>query len=115
MVRKEVSILGLPKETPSPVNGIDVLFRPNMESVSQDSPRVLSAHDPDIHGVVDVLLPNLLNGRPPEYFPLVFGICPIYPFPLNIGVQGLVSSGLNYVHSVVDLETFEIKSDRINS
>ena len=81
-----------------------------MESVvSQDAPRVLSAHNPDIHGVVDVLLPNLLNGRPSEYFPLVFGLCPIYPFPLSVRVQGSVSSGLKYVQSVVDLETLEIR------
>ena len=85
-----------------------------MESVVIKDPHcLLSSHDPNIHGVV-VLLPDLLNGRLPEYFPLIFGLCPIYPFPLSVTVQGSVSSGLNYVQSVVDLEILEIRSGRIN-
>ena len=85
-----------------------------MESVvTHGACRDLYSHDPDVHDVV--VLPNFLDGHPPKYFPLIFG--PISQSPLNIRVQGLVSSGLNDVHPVIDLETletFEIKSGRIN-
>ena len=110
----QVSIFGLPEETVIPVDGIDILFRPNMESVvSKGAYRVLSSHDPDVHGVV-VVLPHLLNGHPPEHFPLIFRGCPISQSPLNMKVQGLLSSGLDYIHSIVDLETGRIFPRKIN-
>ena len=74
-----------------------------MESlVSQGTHRLLSSHDPDIHLVV--LLPLLLDGDPPEYFPLIaVGVIQIAQSPLNIRIQGLVSSGLDDIQSIVDL------------
>ena len=94
--------LYLPKETGIPIDRIDIVFRPNMERVvGQGGYRVLSSHDPDIHGVG--VLPHLLNGHPPEHFPLIFRRCPISQSPLNMMVEGLVSSGLNDIHSIVDL------------
>ena len=105
----QVSIFGLPEETVIPVDRMDILFRPNMESVAtQGAYRVLSSHDPDIHGVV-VVLPHLLNGHPPEHFPLIFRLCPISKSPLLMKVHCLVRSGLNYIYSLVDLLIFEIK------
>ena len=91
----------IPKETDIPVDRIEVIFRPNMERVvSQGGFRFLSSHDPDIHGVG--VFPHLLNGHPPEHFPLVVWLYQS-PLLLNIKVRGWVSSGLNDIHSIADL------------
>ena len=80
--------------------------------VCQGAYRLLSSHDPDIHLVV--LLPHLLDGDPPEYFPLIVGVIQIAQPPLNIKIQGLLSSGLDDIQSIANLKFKQIKkSDRI--